>query len=216
MRKFGQRLNKWWRHCMACSWMYAQANGWKTVGLSWFEKPWRSCDVIAMKRVRIIIYFSDILIESEKFPFRKMRFKMSSEKQRPLISGLSVLTHRGRVTHIFLVGSDNEVTPVRCQAIIWFNDGFLLMEPLGVNLSEFDSKYHNFHSRKWSWKCRPQNDVDFVSASIAEATPHRFSIPDIIHWMRDGTMSLEDRKAKFMCLGQAPSQLRKRSYAQEN
>ena len=71
-----------------------------------------------MKRVRIIIYFSDILIESEKFPFRKMRFKMSSEKQRPLISGPNVLTHRGRVTHIFLVGSDNEVTPVRCQAII--------------------------------------------------------------------------------------------------
>ena len=42
------------------------------------------------------------------------------------------LTHWGRVTHICIskltiIGSDNGLSPGRCQAIIWTNDGILIL-----------------------------------------------------------------------------------------
>ena len=51
------------------------------------------------------------------------------------------LTHWGRVTHICVnestsIGSDNGLSPGRRQAIIWTNDGILLIGPLGTNFSE--------------------------------------------------------------------------------
>ena len=52
-----------------------------------------------------------------------------------------ILTHWGRVTHICvskltIIGSDNGLSPVRRQAIIWTNAGILLIRPLGTNFSE--------------------------------------------------------------------------------
>ena len=52
-----------------------------------------------------------------------------------------MLTHWGRVMHICvgkltIIGSDNGLSPGRCQAIIWTNAGILLTEPLGTNFSE--------------------------------------------------------------------------------
>ena len=52
-----------------------------------------------------------------------------------------ILTHWGRVTHICvnkltIIGSDNGLSPDRCQAIIWTNAGILLIGPLGTNISE--------------------------------------------------------------------------------
>ena len=49
------------------------------------------------------------------------------------------LTHWGRVTHICvgkltIIGSDNGLSPDRRQAIIWTNDGILLIGPLGTKL----------------------------------------------------------------------------------
>ena len=51
------------------------------------------------------------------------------------------LTYWGRVTHICvgkltIIGSDNSLSPGRRQAIIWTNDGILLIEPLGTNFRE--------------------------------------------------------------------------------
>ena len=51
------------------------------------------------------------------------------------------LTHWGRATHICvgkltIIGSDNDLSPGRRQAIIWTNAGILLIEPLGTNVSE--------------------------------------------------------------------------------
>ena len=51
------------------------------------------------------------------------------------------LTHWGRATHICfgkltIIGSDNDLSPGRRQAIIWTNAGILLIEPLGTNFSE--------------------------------------------------------------------------------
>ena len=51
------------------------------------------------------------------------------------------LTHWGRVTHICvgkltIIGSDNGLSPDRRQAIIWTNDGLLLIVHLETNFSE--------------------------------------------------------------------------------
>ena len=83
---------------------------------------------------------------------------MSSEKWQQSCSGLSVLTHWGRVMHICVgkltnIGSDNGLSPGRRQAIIWTNAGILLIGTLGTNFSEI---------LKW----RLRNGVHYVLASM--------------------------------------------------
>ena len=76
-----------------------------------------------------------------------------------------VLTHWGRVTDICIgnlnsIGSDNGLSPGRCQAIIWTNAGILLIRPLGTLFSGILSKIHTFsfnkmHLKTSSAKLRP-------------------------------------------------------------
>ena len=40
------------------------------------------------------------------------------------------------VTDLIIIGSDNDLSPGRRQAIIWTNAGILLSGPLGTNFSE--------------------------------------------------------------------------------
>ena len=54
---------------------------------------------------------------------------------------IRLLTHWGRVTHICvskltIIGSDNGLSPGRCQDIIRTNAGLLLIRPSGTNYSE--------------------------------------------------------------------------------
>ena len=65
----------------------------------------------------------------------------------------SLLTHWGIVTHIcvsklIIIGSDNGLSPDRRQAIIWTDDGILLIEPLGTNFSEIITKNHTLSFKK--------------------------------------------------------------------
>ena len=81
------------------------------------------------------------------------------------------LLHWGRVTHICVnklanIGSDNGMSPVRLQAIIWTNAGILLIEPFGTNFSEILIEIETFSFRKMHLKCRLRNGNHFVSASI--------------------------------------------------
>ena len=83
----------------------------------------------------------------------------------------TVLTHWGRVTHICVgnltvIGSDNGFSRGRRQAIIWANDGILLIQPLWKTSVKFKSKFYHIHSRKCLWRCRLRNGVRFVSASM--------------------------------------------------
>ena len=64
-----------------------------------------------------------------------------------------LLTHLGRVTHICviklnLIGSDNGLSPGRCQAIIWTNDGILLIGSLGTNFSDILIEIDTFSFKK--------------------------------------------------------------------
>ena len=43
-----------------------------------------------------------------------------------------------------VIGSDNGLSPVWRQAIIWTNARLLLIEPLGTNFSEILIKIHTF------------------------------------------------------------------------
>ena len=61
----------------------------------------------------------------------------------------TILTHRGRVTHICVnkltnIGSDNGLSPDRRQAIIWTKVGKLLLGPLVTNFSEILIENHTF------------------------------------------------------------------------
>ena len=53
-----------------------------------------------------------------------------------------------KLSHI--IGSDNGLSAVLCQAIIWTNIGLLLIEPLRIDFSEIWIKIHR---RKWIRKC---------------------------------------------------------------
>ena len=76
-----------------------------------------------------------------------------------------LLSHWGRVTHICvsnltIIGSDNGLLPGRRQAIIWTNDGILLIGPLGTNFSEILIEIQSFsfkktHLKMASGKWRP-------------------------------------------------------------
>ena len=65
-----------------------------------------------------------------------------------------------------IVGSDNGLSPLRHQAIIWNSDYLLWIRSLGTNFSEILSKYKHFHSRICIWNCRLRKGGHFVSASI--------------------------------------------------
>ena len=69
------------------------------------------------------------------------------------ISLYLLLTHCGRVTHICvseltIIGSDNGLSPGRCQTIIWTNGGILLIGPLGTKFSEILVGIQAFSFRK--------------------------------------------------------------------
>ena len=76
---------------------------------------------------------------------------------RTVSLGCNDLTHWGRVRHICvskltIIGSDNGLSPGRCQAIIWTNAGILLIWTLGTNFNEILSEIHAFLFKKMHLK----------------------------------------------------------------
>ena len=68
-----------------------------------------------------------------------------------------MFTHWGWVKHICvsnptMIGSDNGLSPSRCQAIIGTNAGILLIRPLGTNFSEMLIKIHILSFKKMHFK----------------------------------------------------------------
>ena len=68
-----------------------------------------------------------------------------------------LLTHWGRVTHICvskstIIDLDNGLSPGQRQAIIWTNDGMLLIGPLRTNFSEIQIEILIFSFKKMSLK----------------------------------------------------------------
>ena len=52
------------------------------------------------------------------------------------------------ISKLAIIGSDNGLSPLRRQAIIWTNDGILLIGPLGTNFSEILIEIDTFSFKK--------------------------------------------------------------------
>ena len=77
-----------------------------------------------------------------------------------------LLCHWGWLMHIcvskiILIGSNNGLSTVRCQAIIWTNAGIFLIETWGMNFSEILTEI-NIHSRKCISNCLLPNGIYFI------------------------------------------------------
>ena len=61
------------------------------------------------------------------------------------------------VSKIIIIGSDNGLTPGRCQATIWTNAGILLIGPLGINFRESIIEIYTFSFNKTHLKMSSGN-----------------------------------------------------------
>ena len=98
------------------------------------------------------------------------------------VTAIGYLTYRGRVTHICvskltIIGSDNGLSPGRCQAIIWTNAGMLLIWTLGTNFSEILNEIHAFSFKKMHLK-------------MSSATRRPFCLGLNVLMQRSGLMSM--------------------------
>ena len=108
----------------------------------------------------------------------------------------SILTHWGRVMRICFskltnIGSDNGFMLTRQQAIIWTNDGILLIWPSGTNFSEILFKIHIFSSKKThlkvlSAKCRP------FCLSLSVLSTHVCEMSMMLPWLKVNYNNLWD------------------------
>ena len=62
-----------------------------------------------------------------------------------------------------IIGSDNGLLPIRCQAIIWTNAGFLLIRPQGKYFKEILFEIEKFSFKEMHWKFHLQNGGHLVS-----------------------------------------------------
>ena len=113
----------------------------------WFEtqlRPlWRHCNehrpmiLQSPKMIRSVAALISLLSE-EANQFCVTPFWLHNTKVLPS----PLLIHWRRVTHIIcvskltIIGSDNGLSPGRCQAIIWTTARILLTWPLGTNFNE--------------------------------------------------------------------------------
>ena len=75
------------------------------------------------------------------------------------------MTHNYAPVKWVIIGSDNDLPPVGCQAIIWTNAGLFSIDHSEQISVAFELKSNNFLSRKCDWKCRLQNGGHFISAT---------------------------------------------------
>ena len=110
-----------------------------------------------------------------------------------------LLTHWGRVTHIFvgkltIIGPDNGLSPGRRQAIIWTNARIVLIGPWGTNFSEifiyiqafsFKKMHLKMSSAKWRPFCLGLNVLRqhlYTQSAPATNFTDTFSITIHIWW----------------------------------
>ena len=60
-----------------------------------------------------------------------------------------------------IIGSHNDLSPGRRQAIIWTNAGILLIEPLGTNFNEILIRIQTFSSKKMHLKMSSAKRLPF-------------------------------------------------------
>ena len=93
-------------------------------------------------------------------------FEILHERQGPINSIIEAEWPRYASINYAIIGSDNGLSPVWRHAVIWTNDGLLLIGHLGTNFSEMLIKLQQFSFMKMHLKCRLQNVGHFIYASM--------------------------------------------------
>ena len=74
--------------------------------------------------------------------------------------------HINTAVNFAIPDSDNGLSLVQCQAIIWTSTGLLSIWPSGTNFSEIWIKIPRFSIKKCIWKCCLQNGSHFEPATM--------------------------------------------------
>ena len=106
------------------------------------------------------IYGNDVVTRKEIIPLPSVGYvtqtiMIKSSSTEPQLKKLCMflLTHWGRVTHIFvsiwtIIGPDNGLSPGWRQAIIWTKSGIFLIRILGTNSKDTLNEIHTCSFRK--------------------------------------------------------------------
>ena len=96
------------------------------------------------------------------------------------------------VSKLTTIGSDNGLSPGRCQAIIWTNTGILLIGPLGTNFIEiligiqtfsFKKMHLKMSSAKWRSFCLGLNELSMhfnLTTITSRPSQNRCHFADVI------------------------------------
>ena len=82
-------------------------------------------------------------------------------------------THWGWVTHICvskknpIMTSDNGLSPVRLQTVIWTNATILSIRLRGMFCSEILFQIQSFRSRRFAWKCHSNDMCPAINGQLA-------------------------------------------------
>ena len=105
-----------------------------------------------IQNIKISRYY--LLFYHDKYPrMIKMSLYFIGDLAYLGLTASRALTHWGRVTHLCvdnltIIGSDNGLSPGRRQAIMWTNDGILLIRTLETNSNEILIEIHTFSFKK--------------------------------------------------------------------
>ena len=124
---------------------------------------------------------NEILSAIHTSSFKKMHLKISSAKWRPFFLGLNVLIGR-LVYQSWFSALYNGASSIWCQANSWTNVNWIV----GNNVVKLESKYNNFHSRKFMWNvvCK----ISTISSGLLVLTCWLLVMPwyqgSCQHWLR--------------------------------
>ena len=113
----------------------------RSVGPSWLGDTWGSCQVITIRFLRWKVN-----------PATWITYRCNRVKTKR--NAVVAVTHIC-VGDLTIIGADNGLSPGRRQAIIWTNDGILLIGPLGTNFSEILIEICIFYFKKMHLKVSP-------------------------------------------------------------
>ena len=123
-----------------------------------------------------------------------------------------LINHRVRVTHICvskltIIVTDNGLSPDRRRAIIWTNDGILLIGPLGTNFSEILIEINTFSCKKndlkmssriWRLFCI---GLIVLMTRIGSSNGLTQSGWQVITWTKDGINRSRWVNGMLLCVG---------------
>ena len=145
------------------------------------NQNWNDNETILSAQESLTIPYADVCVKimylwqrciSNGIPRSTVRWHYRSLPQLPRFGThmCKNITQWGRVIHIWVskltIGSDNGLSPVRLQAIIWNNSGVLSIGDLRKKFNHILFEIQTFWFKKMYFKVLFANGGHFVSASM--------------------------------------------------